>query len=1143
MKKLARPLALLLLLSIPLWSGAALWGQTAEEPEGGQTVPAPAEGEAEPAAEQPPAEQPAGEQPAEVQLSEEEAREAAKKAAENSILEMDINTSSIFELASWCRSLGLSESGGREELASRLRNHFALAPPAADSPEGAKQRTIIIESARSTEYFTLEVVDEEYARLRGDVLVSLKDGEAVHRIQAWEILYNRTRNSLSATGGVEYEKIDGDTRETFRGESITVDLDTWATIFMGGVSERSLSSGETAYRFSGTLITRSDEEVTILTRAEISNADVSADESYWSLSASKLWLLPGSDFAVMNAILKVGEIPVLYIPFFFFPTSEIVFHPVVGTRSREGAFFQTTTYLLGRPVAASTSESSITKILGNSSDNEKVREGVFLRSTGRKTRDPNDTRLSLLFDAYANLGYYLGTELALPQKGVLGPQEFSFGLGLTRTVFRNVESNYYSPFEQGESQWNSARIFSETIPLRFRLNTGGSLSGKYGSLSWTFPFYSDPYVNRDFMNRSEEMDWVAMLKSGASLTEEETISNRLGTYEWRLNGSLRPTLNLRPYITELSLSSISSTMSFQTRQTTANIGIYDPNYYFFFPDKFTIVSLSGTIQGTPLSLGGSGGTANPAANGETPADPLRNIGVPYSPWQEPGEEAGETGTPPWYELAPPVLTQQFSLPKTAGPHFTIDYRLSPSAASELQFRSSQARWSEVEKVDWGEISSILTNLKLDGGTTFRMADDNTGAYTISARLYGNATWQDYSLVNEESEDFNTDAKKDAAYLRVRNQTFFTTSSELISTVKPLYWSPVWGNSNLQYTLRNLFVKSVFNNSVDDPLWDLVYAKWDKDSLDSHQFAANIAASVMDKTQNISFVSDLPPKDPTITADAAFRIWITETRARQKILDPGGDPKFEPFTFTETLRFAPNYSAEQYFAYDPEKNEFTNLTSSLTLKYFTAAYTAIRSRTYELVPNMGWVASSGDEVFNPKEFRLGYAQNFTKAFFDSRLSFTVNLSTSLGFDLQRYTASRFNFSLGFTMGLSKFIDFSFNTTSENAVVFRYIQDLPFFDLPEELPGEKNFLIDLLNSFRFDDADLRKRSGFKLKTFRLALTHYLGDWTAKLGVTLSPYLDQANRVYKFNNEVSFIVQWTPITEIKTDLTYDKETYTIN
>jgi hypothetical protein len=89
------------------------------------------------------------------------------------------------------------------------------------------------------------------------------------------------------------------------------------------------------------------------------------------------------------------------------------------------------------------------------------------------------------------------------------------------------------------------------------------------------------------------------------------------------------------------------------------------------------------------------------------------------------------------------------------------------------------------------------------------------------------------------------------------------------------------------------------------------------------------------------------------------------------------------------------------------------------------------------------------------------------------------------------------------------------------------------------------VDLFNSFRFDSEQLRRESGFKLKSFNLALTHYLGDWTAKFGITLSPYLDTTtpNRPqYKFNNEISILVQWIPITEVKTDVYYNKEKFEI-
>jgi lipopolysaccharide assembly outer membrane protein LptD (OstA) len=1081
--------------------------------------------------------------------------EAEAESPEAAILRMDIRTSTLSELANWCRSLGLSEGGDREALAERLRNHYELSPQAAAAAEEGEPepKIITIESARSTEYFTLDVVDEEYARLRGDVVVSLKDGDAVHRIKAWEILYNRTRNILSASGGVEYVKEDGDTRETFRGESITVDLDNWSSIFMGGVSERSMQDNDTTYRFSGNLITRSDEEVTVITRARISNPK--NEEAYWSLTASKLWLLPGSDWALVNGVLKVGEIPVLYLPVFFFPSDEIIFHPVLGYRSREGQFVQTTTYILGRPQAVSSSESSITKILGNSADMEKTREGVFLRSTGRKSRDPNDTRLSVLFDAYANLGFYLGTELALPAKGRFGATSLSAGVGFTRDIYLVPDSNYYTPFPRfdGTSDWNSSHLFSAELPLRYRLNTTGSLSGKYGSLSWGFPMYSDPFVNREFLNRSENQDLFAMVKELSSGKEEEVSTDTLGSYEWKLRGTITPSLPLlSPYLSSLSVSDISSSVSFRTRDALPSNPGYNPlspERKFFFPDKITLYSITTSIAGTPLTLDSSRTTAASQTAGAAPEeageDPLGAFGVPVSPWETGSENAAAGGTGDPYRLSPPPLSQRFEPLRPGGQRFVIDYRFNPSSVMEMQLRSNAQNWPAVEDVDWSEVSSVLSTLKTDGSTGFTLSETN-GLYTGSLRFSGTASWQDYTSLNTDSEDYNTQDKVDAARMRAYNSTFFTTSSEFTVTVKPLYRNAIWGNSSLRYTLKGLIAKSVLNGQTpEEASWDVEYGKWDKEHLDTHQAAATIEALVRDKAQTLVITSDLPPEDTALTGDATARVWLTTTNVRGKVFEPFDpeDRKVEPLYFTETLKFNNSFSLSQTVVYEPEPERFSSLTSSLSLYGLTASFTASYGRTYSLnISPPGWVQST-EESLNPREFKLAFVKSFKKeALWKKRLNFSVNLNTDLTFNLQQYTYSNFKFTLGFTLGITNFLDFSFSATTQNSVIFRYFQDLPFFDLPLELPGEKNLFVDLFNSFRFDDEELRKNSGFKLKSFNISLLHHLGDWNARLGLTLTPYLDQSSFPYryKFNNEISFIVQWVPISEIKSEIVRNKDKF---
>jgi hypothetical protein len=1133
-RRLAKIAALVLVMTV--WVFPALSQETAVPEEGpGEILPEEAGGEiAEEEAEGEIAEEEAGGEGTEgAGFPETQPRELSP---EENILEMDIKTSSLEELADWCRLLGLSEGGSREELASRLRSHFGLPSPAGRGESGGK--TIIIESARTTEYFTLETVDEEYARLQGDVVVSLKDGTATHRITAWEVLYNRTRNIMTATGNVEYVKEDGDTIETFRGASITVDLDNWSSIFLDGLTERSLSGDENAYLFQGELISRSDQEATILSDADISNAKKA--DSYWSIRASRLWLLPGSDWAVFNAFLKVGEIPLLYIPFFIFPSDELIFHPVIGSRTREGTFLQTTTYFLGRSPVDTTEERSITSILGGGKDMERRREGMFLRSTGKKATDSNTTRVSLLADAYANMGVYLGTMVILPSQGNFGAFELDGGIGFTRNIYR-IGGNY-TPFGLGydESQWNSSRFFSVSLPFRYRLNTRGSLSGKWGSLSWTLPAYSVPYTNLDFLDRSEDMDWFKLIKGEEEDTSTtSTTSNSIGSYEWRLTGSSSPSLPfLAPAISSLSVSSLTSAIAFRTKSAEGN-GLFDDaeRKYFFYPDKATLYSFSASVSGTPLTLGARSSGANvPDSSGEElPENPLGNIGVPLPPW----EDAGDEGPAPVQDpLRPPALAQRFNIPLRGGPQFTIGYLLNPSGTTELQYKTTE--WKKTEDVDWEDVESILSSFRADGSMTFTFHDPATSAYSTALRVFGTGSWQDYSFLDETTLSA---AQLDSAWERVYSATSFTTSAESVTTIKPLYESAVWGNSNIQYTLQGLIAKSSFTGRGRDKSYEVIYGDWENEKIDIHRLALNLAASVRDKNQTLSLTAELPPKDAAFSGDAFFRIWYTETNIRGKLTDPFDEKVWEPLYVTETLRFNSTTYVQQSLVYTPDVDDFTSLTSSLVWKGLSASFNAVRSHTYVLNTEgsqQGWQQKTDEpEHLNPRDLRVAYNGELKRdSLWDGRLSFSVRTNTSLNFDMQRYTYSKFIFGLSVTLGIVNFLDLSLTTNSENAVIFRYFKNLVNFGT--ELPGESNLLVDLLNSFRFDRDDLRRESGFKLKSINLSMTHHLGDWDAKLSLTMTPYLDeQANpRIYRMNPEVSFTVQWIPVSEIKTELVYNEK-----
>ncbi|MDR0568228.1 MAG: LPS-assembly protein LptD [Spirochaetaceae bacterium] len=1104
----------------------------AQSPPAGQT----------PAGQTPASQTPAGTTPAESP----ETRTAEKSLSpEQQVIEMDIKTSTLGELADWCRSLGLSEGGTKDELANRLRGHFRLPSSAGGQSSAGKQRLITIESAKTTEYFTLDAVNEEYARLRGGVVISLKDGEDVHRIAAEEILYNRTRNVMTASGGVQYEKKGGDTVETFKGESITVNLDNWSSLFLDGLSERALSGDETTYRFEGSVISRSDEEVTVLQDAVITNAKT--EEPYWSLRARKLWLLPGSDWAVLSAVLKVGEIPLMYFPFFFFAADEVIFHPVIGPTightSRNGNFLQTTTYLWGRPQAGSGSGNSLSKIMGNGADTEKVREGIFLRSTGKKYTGANDKRLSVLFDVYSNLGVYLGTQLALPKKGIFSALDASAGIGFTRDVYQVGSS--YSPFAQyaGSDEWNTARLFGMEVPFRYRFTAQSSLTGSAGTLSWAFPFYSDPYTDRDFLKRSEEMDWIKLFKTDEPITTSETI---LGDHQWRLTGSLG-TLPLEkykisPYISGLTLSGASS-VNFRSRQSTAINNGVSPTRYFFFPEKFTIYSITSSVSGTPLTIGSlSVSSSQGTAAEELKDDPFRGIGAPRPPWES-GEEKKEKNEPDGL-LTLPELKQQFAIPSVGDSKFSIAYQLSPTSATELRFRSSQQNWTEAEDIDWTEVSSLLTAFRGDGNVTFRLENQ---LYNGNVRFSGTGAWQGLTYLNPEAEEFTTNGAKDQtkidnANLENYRATSFSTAYSVTAGFTPLYLLEMWKTTSLQYTLGGSLAKSEFDGTGADPSWKVNWGDWTKEQITSHQLSANIGASVMDKMQNVNLSLELPPRDAVFGISATARAWISETSLSHKIQHPWEPDlrKFDILTLTESIRWGTAHplSFTQTATYDPEIAEFTNATSNLTWFGASASFTASRGKTYTL-ENTGWVQSEEPERLHPRKLQLRYSGNFPKiTFWRNRISLGFNLNTNVEFDLQQYTNSLFTFDVGFTAEITKFLTLSFRASSENKVIFRYFQGM--FDMPMEVPGEQNIFIDLANSFRFDDEELRRSSGFKLKSFNVSLIHRLGDWDATFKIGLTPYLDETVRpkIYKFNPTISFIVQWIPISELKTEIESDKD-----
>jgi len=1126
----------------------------------------------------------------------EEPPKSKLNARERQRTELELKASTLPELAAWCRSLGLPEGGTKEELANRIREYFIIPEP-TNSDEGRK--VLVIESAQSTEYFKVEVTDEDYARLKGDVQLVLHDDEDVHKIKADEVLFNRSRNIITASGKVEYVKIKGDTTEIFRGETITVNIEDWDSVFLNGDSEKTLESDNTSYRFEGTVISRSYDDVMILKKAKITNAK--NEEALWSIRGTKLWLLPGSDFAVFNAVLSVGEIPVLYFPFFYYSADDLIFHPVAGYRTREGGFIQTSTYILGRPKADTTEKSSITKILGTSADMEKKHNGIFLRTTGKKPANTEVTTLKLLADYYTNLGLYTGLDFTLPPMGILSSFNLSLGTGFSRTLNTIGTGDYYTPYIQndegiydGSVEWNKSNLFSKTMPFRYRMKSESSFRGRYGGLSWAIPFYSDPFIDRDFYQyRAEAMDWFKLILPDDSKKEEDDeqakLQEKITTYQWQLNGNISPSVSiLSPYVSSLSISSISSSLSFNTKN---NGQVEYSGKEFFAPDKFVIYNASGSIAGTPLTIGKKTKEEIKAQEEAEPegGGPLKGIGTPRTPWEE-SETPQEKKTIEDI-LTPPALGKTFDLPRSGNAKFSVGYQFSPSGSSELQFMGAYGRWEKIEDVNWNEVQSILSSFSGNGSITFGL-DHSDGLYSNSLSFSGSGTWRDYNFINEEAEAYRIKNKPDGdldekaienAKRQQYSQTNYLSSYTFSSTIRPLYRDLMFGQSNLQYTLGGTLVKSKqykYDRAIEDgpeltPQWGTLKKEETKDGeeilgIRSHRIASNFAANVMDNVQNLSLSADLPPLDPLIQTNATVKAWYSTTNAHMdfkkpemalnketNINEPNNRWIKDPLHLTETLAFGTISTLSHYMVMDAEDDfKVTTVTSSLTLWDFKAAFSAIKLYRWKYKPDNPdhpegggkWIQITDEEQrLNPKDLTLTYTKSTAeKDIVKDRLKYSINVNTRLFYDLQQHTNSDFQFSAGFTLNINKFMDLSLSATSKNKVVFRYFKGVPGMEKYTEMyvdGPQNNVLTDLIDSFNFSDISKRQRSGFNMEKFNVKAIHHLGDWDATLDVTMSPYLDTKAipQKYDINTEVSFLVQWTAISEVKSDLKYEKRTDT--
>ena len=989
----------------------------------------------------------------------------------------------------------------------------------------------------------------EVIRLRGNVSIVVTEGASVSKIQADEVIYDKERETLDAQGNVLYEHTTGKRGfQRFEGEALLFDIKKQEGVFLKGVITRDSGKQDGDPFIVHSEMTGRDTSTTIaFKKGVLTTCD--KEDPHWSIRASRIWMLPGNEIALLNGIFFVGPLPVFYIPFFYYPGDEMIFHPVFGYRNREGYFTQTTTYLYGRkplPEKDNKGETTFADFLQGDILKEQRREGLFFRNLEEDAKEVNKDYFKIMVDAYSSLGYMLGFDGSFTGTGYIKSFSILGSIGFSKTLYEPQTGITYSTYDsEGEEHENSGYLFGTEVPFRYRSEIKMAMDKKPFQISINLPLVSDPKYKNDFFNRSEDLNWFDMLFDEDETTDETTTADET-TYSWNISGSIRPDMTLTsPWLTTFSFNTISGVLTFnsKTNQTlSTEEQLYSPERTFYYPEIIrpeVRMTLGGTIYSTNKSAvrqnsgrGDTGKLENPFAE---PEDDTKDK-----------KEEKEDDNDPVFNRIMPDPGRIITSPQPFGGHsLSFTWGLDPSFIHETRYDSTN--WLSTADIDWNNYASLYYQLK----ATARLKGDysyDVNFFKVNTELNFTGTYQEHPWLSEDIYD--TPEKISTVNKADYMASVFTLKNTDTATLKPFFRNPYLSPMSVSWKFTGDLLRQEFTGTGDEPEWEMEPIRWKKDYVDVHETSTVVGVAIGPYEQRVTFVNYLPPLLDSYSG-ALFLSWLygdlnVSTRYFERETVDDTEWIWDPFRARLSWKLPYDITLGQEYIYDLELERHTRLSFTAAYKYFTGYYTVSSTIPYRMETGAGWVQKSTEQEFIPSEAGLAF-NNTSKPLvlheWKNRIALQARIISNLKFDLVKLTESNFTFSMVLTLKIHEFLDFSLSSTSTNEVIARYFQD--YIDLPAPLPGETNLITDLVKSVNFFDNNDRKESGFKLKSLNFELTHYLHDWTMNFRTSIKPELKEEGNTYRyeFTPIISFIVQWKPVSDIKTTVRSEEGVFSLN
>ena len=1005
----------------------------------------------------------------------------------------------------------------------------------------------------------VEEKNDDIIVFTGGVSLSVKDGSTVSTIESDKLVYNRSENTIEAEGNVRYSRKSGgsDGAEEFIGELLLFNIDEMEGVFLDGtIKQAPRKQGQNPFTIRSATIGRDSSGAIGFKNAVLSTNSDPDEEPLWSIRASRIWMLPGNELAFANGYFSIGIVPILYLPFFYHPADEMLFHPVFGFRNREGYFLQTTTYLLGRkPLDTDSKKSgSFSNFMKSDRLKKQERIGLFFKNLEEDASDIGSAYIKLIADTYSQLGGLIGIDGKItPKNTPIRQLDFSIFFGMSRTLFPlsrigtgGISHTTYDM--HGKRHYNKSFFLGRPLPFRYRAHINFGISQAPFQFSLNMPVISDPFFKKDFFDRSEDMNWFNYFLNKEKLAKG-TDKGIEGSYSWKLNGSIRPSFKgISPWISTLNIDNASITVDFDKKPNNKIQGTarqYAPGREFFYPKLFKPegrLSIAGIILSNTMFAGKKAkktpdveGIVNPFIkddkqgqdNTEKPAE-SKESDLPVST-DNIQERNTKKDTEPFIDSFIPAFKPMYGKEFDHSIAYSLSYSGDFSALQETTFASSQ--WNTPEDIRWKDYESRYYQLKGNAGLKGTLSYSQN-LISLSSNLAVSGNYQRHPWTRDVS-------KKPILELNNFKTNVYTLKNENSITINPFVYTDLFKPVSFSWNITEILAKNTFTGTYSNPKWETQRVKWNKNFITTHTGSAVFGIVLAEKyTQKITFSMNLPPLLQAYTTSLNVSFPYGAFTVSTKLFEKENTAKkwaWDPFKADLTWTLPYDIRTAQTYIYNIQEKSNERLHITFGWKYISSFYTQSREVPQKLIPGSGWILNGPEKRFIP--FALGFSFSNTSNpltiyAWKNRIKIQLGLSSTLQFNLVRITDSYFTFAPKIIFNIHEFWDFSFGSSSRNDVIARYFQKA--LNLPVVIPGNTNILTDLAQSFYFWDRPKREAAGFKLQSLDIGFTHYLKDWTLKFNCEIKPQLKNrgARKYYEFSPIITFAVEWNPISDIKVE-----------